>query len=142
MNATDISYLRNLFFEASNSKEKTEYMLKVLSVANDKSVPIVKGYTAMSYMLLAKHGFNFFSRYNNFITGRELLESAISQDRNNLELRFLRITVQLNVPSILNYSGDIEGDKKLIMANFRHIQDPDLRNKINNFFIKKNLPLN
>jgi hypothetical protein len=141
MHSTDIFYLRNLFFEASNSKEKTDYMIKVLSKAEDKSLPIVKGYTAMSYMLLAKHGFNFLARYNNFITGRDLLEKAIAEDRNNVELRFLRLSVQLNVPSILNYSDSIEADKSIVKTQYQFIKDPDLKEKIRSFFTKKNIPL-
>lgn len=139
--ATDIAYIRSLFFEASQSKQKTDVMMQTLLKAEDKSKPILKGYTGMTYMLLAKHGFNFIARYNNFQKGKEMLEKAISEDKSNVELRFLRLSVQMNVPTFLNYSDDIEADKNFIRINYSMMKDTDLRMRITNYFNKKNIPL-
>ena len=139
--ATDLTYIRNLFFEASQSKQKTDMMMQTLLKAEDKSKPILRGYTGMTYMLLAKHGFNFVARYNNFQKGKEMLEKAIYEDKNNVELRFLRLSVQMNVPTFLNYSKEIENDKAFIRMNYTSIKDIDLRTRITNYFSKKNIPI-
>lgn len=139
--ATDLGYIRKLFFEASQSPQKTDIMLQLLNRAEDKYLPVLKGYTGMSYMLLAKHGFNFIARYNNFQQGKELLERAIHEDKNNVELRFLRLSVQMNVPIFLNYSTQIENDKQFIVAHFNSLKDADLKERIFNYFKKKNLSL-
>jgi hypothetical protein len=139
--ATDLTYIRNLFFEASQSKQKTDMMMQTLLKAEDKSKPILRGYTGMTYMLLAKHGFNFVARYNNFQKGKEMLEKAIYEDKNNVELRFLRLSVQMNVPTFLNYSKEIENDKAFIRMHYTSIKDMDLRTRITNYFSKKNIPI-
>ena len=139
--ATDLTYIRNLFFEASQSKQKTDMMMQTLLKAEDKSKPILRGYTGMTYMLLAKHGFNFVARYNNFQKGKEMLEKAIYEDKNNVELRFLRLSVQMNVPTFLNYSKEIENDKAFIRMNYTSIKDIDLRTRITNYFSKKNISI-
>ncbi|MFN5183636.1 MAG: hypothetical protein ACK5D5_11510 [Bacteroidota bacterium] len=133
--------VRTLFFEATKSKAKTESMIKYLQNKNTFNDPVLKGYLGMSHILLAKHGFNFFTRLNNFNKGKEILEDAISRDKNNIELRFLRLTVQMNVPGVLNYSSNIDSDKKIIRDNFSKIKEEDLKIKVKQFYESKKMPI-
>lgn len=86
-----------------------------------------KGYLAVYEMVYAKHMGNPFKKIGQFKKGKNLLESLIKQNPNNVELRFIRWSVQIHAPSILNYSGDINEDKKYIVANLNTLQPHDAK---------------
>lgn len=48
------------------------------------------------------------------------MEKAIANDNLNVELRYLRLIIQLNVPSLLGYSDKIEIDKNQIILNIEN----------------------
>ena len=139
--ANDIAFVRTLFFQATKSKTQTEIMFNYLKKIKTNNNPVLKGYYGITHMLLAKHGLNLFARLNNFNKGKEILEQAIAQDRSSVELRFLRLSVQLNVPSFLNYSSSIETDRKLITEKFPYLNDADLKTKIKEFYISKKMSI-
>ena len=139
--SNETTLIRKLFFEAAKSKEKTDIMYYFLQKKNYEQDPLIKGYYGMTHMLLAKHGFNIFTRYSNFNKGKELLEQAIADDSKNIELRFLRLSVQVNIPVFLNYSSNLEDDKKLISENYNKLTDSDLKTRIKDFYTSKNLKL-
>ena len=64
--------------------------------------------------MLAKHDSNPVKKWRYFYKGKDMLENAINKYPNNLELRFLRYCVQLNVPDFLAYKSHLESDKEII----------------------------
>ena len=67
-----------------------------------------------------------------------MLEKAIEFDQKNVELRFLRYTIQTNVPSFLNYSEDKERDKLFLVQSLNSLKDQKLKNIISNYLNKAN----
>ncbi|PWJ58510.1 hypothetical protein CLV98_104370 [Dyadobacter jejuensis] len=53
-----------------------------------------------------------------FKQGRALLEAAIAGHPQEVELRFLRLTVQEHAPAILKYNKNIDEDAKVISSGF------------------------
>jgi hypothetical protein len=53
-----------------------------------------------------------------FKSGGKQLEDQISKYATNAEYRFLRLIIQENAPSILNYNNNITEDAKLIKASY------------------------
>lgn len=138
----DILSVRKMFYAASDSRSKTEDFMRQLNKAENKNTPIIAGYKGMCYMLMAKHSYNPISKLSSFSKGKKLLEHAISAEYKNVELRFLRLSVQLNAPAFLNYSDEIEHDKKLIVEEFKNIKDDDLRMRIKDFMAGIKVKLN
>ncbi len=68
-----------------------------------------------------------------FKSGRTLLESAISNDANNVELRFVRFTIQTSCPKLLGYNKEIKSDKEFILANYNHTSVPFLKSQMKEF---------
>lgn len=62
-------------------------------------------------------------KLKEFKAGREKLESNISSDTNNAELRFLRLIIQEKAPGILGYNKELESDHKYIVANFKSLPE-------------------
>jgi hypothetical protein len=65
-----------------------------------------------------------------------MLESAIKADQTNVELRFLRYTIQTNVPGFLNYSSDKNLDRTFITQSLARLKDQELKKIISEFLLK------
>ena len=81
--------------------------------------PIVKGYMGAIYVARARH-ITFFKKMKNLNTGIDLLEEAIKGDPKDVELRFLRLTIQVNLPKFLGYHQDVEKDKIFVLENYQN----------------------
>lgn len=57
-------------------------------------------------------------KMNLFKKGRDLLEEEIKKDPKTMEWRFIRFTIQDNIPSFLGYSSNLEEDKKVVYNEF------------------------
>ncbi len=78
-------------------------------------------YSAYRGALLAKKA-NFIvkavDKLKIFKAGVALLEDAIEKQPQNIEYRFLRLSIQEHSPKLLKYKENIAEDKKLITDNF------------------------
>lgn len=128
-----IKELRRMFDRSSRSEQECESMIKALDPYNEKNYPLYYGYKAGAVMMMAKHVINPFSKLSYFKKGKNMLESAIKTDKNNLELRFLRYTIQTNVPGFLNYGQNQKQDREFIISSLPALQDQDLKQIINHY---------
>lgn len=133
-----LSDVRITYSKAVNNEKTAEALYKELSALYNPS-PTMLGYCGVSRMLLAKFAFNPYSKWNHFKVGKDLLESAIQKDGRNAELRMLRITTQLNVPEILDYSSDIESDRDFLVQIYPTIADMELKKMIREILISYKL---
>ncbi len=129
----NIIMIRNLFYSATTSVDSANVLVEKLQTVNANSKPELIGYKGMSNLMVCYHSFNPYTKYTNFIKGKNILEQAINKDPNNIELRFLRLSVQLNVPSFLGYSSNINEDKLIIFNGIKNIRDKDLFGRIYNY---------
>ncbi|MEJ2881215.1 hypothetical protein [Pedobacter sp. GR22-6] len=122
--------LRKLFYAAENSR--TAYQKLAASVAgiDTKSAPILVCYKGVTEMMAAKYTLNPFSKMSSFRKGKSLLEKAVKQDPEHPEIRFLRFSVQTNLPGFLGYDEHIQEDKQALLKQLPNIEDKDLKNKV------------
>ena len=130
--------IRDLYYTASSSKEDSEKFKSAV-----KSIPTpnecIKGYVAVSYMIEAKHVFNPATKLSYFNKGKILLDNSIKIEPQNTELRFLRLGIQTNVPSFLEYNKQIEADKNFILLKYLSQTDLDLKKRIKEFMIQSDI---
>jgi hypothetical protein len=69
----------------------------------------------------------------HFNAGKVQLEYAIIQEDENIELRFLRLSIQENLPSFLGYSSQIKADRSFLVDHLDQILDEDLKSKISTY---------
>lgn len=117
--------IRKEYSSAVNDKDICENNLNLLR--SKAKATTEKGYLAVYEMVYAKHMGNPFKKLGQFKKGKNLLESLIGQEPNNVELRFIRWSVQTHAPSILNYSADIKEDKKFMINNLYSLQNSDVK---------------
>lgn len=84
---------------------------------------VEKGYEAAYQMFMAKHTHNPIKKMRYFNSGKKLLEQQIAQDKNNTELRFIRLCIQYYIPDYLGYKSNIHSDKEFVMNNLHKMQD-------------------
>lgn len=84
-------------------------------------------------MLMAKYVFNPFSKFSYFKKGKNMLEKAVHADKNNIELRFLRYTIQTNIPAFLGYNDDLETDRLFLKQSLANVKEPELKKIITTY---------
>jgi hypothetical protein len=132
----EIEDVRVLFHKAESSQKVCVELIELLEPYNEKNNALFLGYRASATMLMAKHLINPFSKLSYFKKGKLMLEKAIEFDQKNVELRFLRYTIQTNVPSFLNYSEDKKRDKLFLLQSLNSLNDQKLKNIISNYLKK------
>ena len=130
-NGQALEAIRTNYVEASLSKNNADNFLKlVLSQKGDS--PIYLAYKGAAISLQSKFTTDKKKRKELFIEGVTLLENAIKQEPNAVEIRLIRLSIQENTPKILKYKGNIDADKKQIVLLF-HKQSADLKEYIRDF---------
>jgi hypothetical protein len=135
-NVPVIKEVRIMLHNATSSEVACTKMISLLEPFNETNNPLLFGYRGGATMLMAKHAFNPFSKLSYFKKGKLMLESAIKADHTNVELRFLRYTIQTNVPGFLNYSSDKNLDRTFITQSLARLKDQELKKIISEFLLK------
>jgi hypothetical protein len=131
-----IKDVRLMAHKATKSEEGCVKLINLLSPYNENNNPLLMGYRGASTMVMAKHVFNPFSKFSYFKKGKNILESAIKADNLNIELRFLRFTIQNNVPGFLNYGSHKKSDKLFLSKYVSEVEDQELKKIINDYLLK------
>lgn len=74
-----------------------------------------QGYYGLYKSILAEHVYSPIKKLGHFNEGKNRLELLIQNNQQNLELRYIRLILQLKAPSFLGYNGSIGKDKTYIL---------------------------
>ncbi len=135
-NVPVIKDVRIMLHNATSNEQACTKMISLLSPFNEINNPLFLGYRGGATMLMAKHVINPFSKLSYFKKGKLMLENAIKADYTNVELRFLRYTIQTNVPGFLNYTSEKNLDRTFIAQSLPKLKDQDLKKIISEFLLK------
>ena len=132
--------LRELFYRASDDKAVAQQFYDKLSAADESSPPLLLGYQGMACFMVCYHSLNPYSKIKYFIRGKNALDKAIQLEPKNVELRYLRFSVQTNAPEFLGYMRSIKDDKAFLLDALTNgkdkITDDDLRKRILDFLLQ------
>ncbi len=126
---SELIKIRNLYENAA-IKEEAHLKLNLLLLNIKPENYLLKGYKGANVMIGASYVFNPITKLNKFNKGRKLVEDAIINEPNNLELRYLRFTLQTNLPRFLGYTNQINRDKVFMINQLDVLKDTDLRFRI------------
>lgn len=124
-----LSGLRENYNKTVTDKKLCENMMRALGALKNIS-PTQLAYLGGLQAIWAKHVFNPIDKLGTFKKGKKNIEQAISLEPNNIELRFIRLSIQKNIPSFLGYKSNIKEDTILIMEH---------REKTNSEILRKNI---
>lgn len=117
--------VRNSYNKLASDKELCKKMISELTNAKDHSATHL-GYLGGLQTIWAKYVFSPMSKLNTFNKGKKNIEQAIKKEPNNVELRFIRLSVQKNAPSFLGYNSNIKEDIQFIKNNRSEIKSETL----------------
>jgi hypothetical protein len=130
-----IKEIRILFRQSALEESSCVRLVSTLSKYTEQNNPIMAGYKACGQMMMASYGFNPIQKMNRFNEGKTLLEKCIKQDSKNVELRFLRFTVQTQAPAFLQYNNHIKQDKYLILKSIPTLKDKHLKQFMTSYLL-------
>ena len=136
--SAEITEIRELYKMADLSEDNAvqlELKLQEVTKSDDKVLVAYKG--AVNAML-AKYEKGVKNKKERFKNGVALLEYAAQEDVNNIEIIFVRLSVQQNSPKFLNYNKNIEVDKSYLLNNYPGIASEELRSYIKEYILHSN----
>ena len=128
-----LTQIRLLYKKAAVEENSCKKILALLQTRNEISNPVLEGYKASATMMMAKYVFNPFTKLAYFQKGKTILEKAIQADNTNIELRFLRLAIQSNVPAFLGYKNNMSVDKAFLRQTIDQLEDRELKLMITGF---------
>jgi len=129
-------YLRQLYIRSTKQEASVDTLIYA-KFSYTTLGPLELGYIGSGYFIKCNYLSNPWYKFKYFNIGKQKLELAISQSRDQVELRYLRYTLQTNLPSLLNYNGNKKEDYRLLqgfLSNKQNLEiDADLYNKIKQY---------
>ncbi|MBC7426813.1 MAG: hypothetical protein H7321_09785 [Bacteroidia bacterium] len=105
-----------LCYENAASKKMYAEKLKTLTASNSSDA-LIMAYHGASFAFLAKHHWNPYSKYSLVQDGLVYLNKAASAAPNDVEVRFVRFSIEENLPLIISFTSHVESDKNFVISN-------------------------
>ncbi len=105
--------LRDSFFAATNDDGINNFYQSTLNAKHDNAV--IVAYHGVSTAMRAEVTANVADKFSFFAQGKEMIERAVRQDWYNPEIRFLRFSVQSQVPFFVGYSSEKKSDIEVML---------------------------
>ena len=99
--------------------------------------PITSGYLGAYEALWAQHALNPITKLSSFRRGTQRIDKAIAIDRDNVELRFLRLSIQRNCPAFLGYDRQQAEDEQILRQQSGSVHSPQLQGMIAELLAKE-----
>ncbi len=120
VSAQDLSEIRSEFHAVVlNPDDSRSFYDFLKDVENPSST--IKAYQAVSEALLAQVVWNPFSKLKQVMKYDKQMEAAIEEDPANIEIRFLRLAIEYNLPSFLGMSTHLEEDVDKIVSGLSSV---------------------
>lgn len=114
----DLGEIRKNYPRANDNEEVAQEMFDAIHEITKNDKAILVAYKGAISTIMAKHANGIKNKKTFFKEGVALLEHAVEQDADNIEIRCLRMGVQENSPKFLGYKDAIEKDKQFILDHF------------------------
>ena len=129
--------LRNLLYKAT--KEEDYIAEAILYIENNEEKPPFSSYVAMLTFIKAKYLINPLKKLKYFKKGCALMEEAVRLNSNDIETRFLRLSIQYNIPHFLDYNKNKKEYSEFIKKHLKEMADENLKSLILQFFKENKL---
>jgi len=124
----DLDPIRKSYIESVQSEENIKKLINTCDKNENNS--IISAYKIVAELMLIKYEYNPITKFNLFTKNTRKLDLIVSNNLNNIEIRFLRYCIQKQTPMFLGYDNNLELDYKFILKNIE-IQPKKLQEYIN-----------
>ena len=117
--AMPLNELRAKYMTALHDQDKAESVYMLFLEIKEPSAKIL-AYRGALEAIMTKTTWNVFKKISYLNQSEESFRKAISRSPNDIEIRFMRLAVQYEIPEYLGFSNNKEEDKKFIVSNINH----------------------
>jgi hypothetical protein len=134
----DIAEIRQLYKQADLSEQNASILLDKLESITMSDDKVLVAYKGAVTSMTAKYEKGAKLKKDIFKNGVSLVEFAVASESENIEIRFVRLSLQQNSPKFLKYNKEIEEDKKFIINYFDQIVSVELKSYIGDYILHSN----
>lgn len=135
---TDAVEIRKGMLRAIKSPKVTDSLYTALQTITKKP-PLVLGYFGALEALKAKDSWNPYKKVKLLVSSNKTIEQAVNASPDDMEIRFLRFSIQFYLPGFLGLSKDMATDKNMIIQQLKQkhygLADKDYLKNIIKFMI-------
>jgi hypothetical protein len=113
-----IELARKEFKKAAFNDKVTNDVYQAL-VSSKTQDPLTQAYVAYFTALKARHVTSPYEKIKHVRSFDLTIKKAVALAPNNLEIRFLRFSIQDQLPTYLGYSKELAADKKMILQQIQ-----------------------
>ena len=121
----DLKKIREDYIASINDSEKAEVLCSQLQAIKNPDA-LIMAYLGSAQAIKAKHAWNPVNKMSFLKQGFNTINQAVAKDPNQLEVRFLRFSLQFYVPTFLGYSKNIDSDKDKIITLLQNQKNTNL----------------
>ena len=122
--------IRNNYQLAVDDEEICRAMIQRLGDDPDDEIQLA--YWGGFQTIWANHVANPIAKLNSFNKGKSNIDKAAKLAPDNLEVIFIRYSVQKNSPGFLGYKHHLKEDRIFLTENIRKITSPTLKKMVEN----------
>lgn len=109
-----VAQLRRYYQQAAASKEAGEKFHKLMAAYNQQDA-VVLAYKAAAEAIRARDA-SMFNKLTYVQNASKQFDQAVKLDADNAEIRFLRLSVESNLPGFLGLSQHVEEDRVFLVS--------------------------
>jgi hypothetical protein len=106
----NVPMIRRQLLNAINSGKVTDSLYSSLGAMKNRT-SLINGYMAALEALKAKHTWNPYFKVKYLSDAEKSFKNAVANDPHNIEIRFMRFSVEHNVPGFLGYNKNLDADR-------------------------------
>ncbi|RKR81655.1 hypothetical protein BDD43_1805 [Mucilaginibacter gracilis] len=111
----DLKVLRKQLLLAIDNGRVTDSLYNALNLSAKKT-PLTTAYIGALDALKAKHTWNPYNKIKYLNLSEKQLQQAVSQDPHNIEILFMRFSIQHNVPGFLGFGKNLDADMQEMLT--------------------------
>ncbi|WP_316808457.1 hypothetical protein [Pedobacter agri] len=138
LSGKEIAVLKSDLVKAVESSKLTDSLHEKLSKLPNRS-GLLTAYLGTLEALKAKHAWNPYNKIKYVKVSLRTMQKAIDMDKENLEIRFMRFSIEHFTPGFLGFSKDLNVDRKEIIKHYQNrnfgIADDGLIKSVAKFMI-------
>ena len=122
--------VRKNYQNAVKDKESCKMMITELGKQNNNNVQLA--YYGAFQAIWANHVFNPIEKLSTFNRGKKNIDNAAKLSSDNIEIIFIRYSIQKNCPRFLGYRSNLKEDRNFLIKNVSTIASMDLKKIVEN----------
>lgn len=130
---TLLNHIRKNIGELFTSETVCENIYAAFEESGKPNENVLLGYYGATLIGMSRHHPNPFKKLGFLNDGMDSLEESIKNDPNNIELRFLRLTIQTYMPAFLGYDDNKETDKQFVLQNMAATNNEQFQTRAKKF---------